>query len=163
MPVPLRRLATAVAAAVLLGGCGLLDGSPEPNPPAAGTPDAGADGAAQSRQLVQGYLDAMRAKDVAKGRLQLCSLLHPTFDQVATGPNGDFARHFTVRSATIVEVQPRAGKQEVLTAVTVAIGRRRISRALRFTVAKDGEAWCIDGEVPVAAPATAGPSPTPPL
>ncbi|HEX2771361.1 MAG TPA: hypothetical protein VHN18_02885 [Micromonosporaceae bacterium] len=157
MPAPLRFLAGAVTAAALLGGCGLIGGDEPAAPRASAAPDAVAEGAGPSRERVQQYLDAMRAKDVRKGRTQLCPVLHPVFDQAATGPNGDFARHFTVPVATIVDVRARGGKQEVVASVTVSTGGRRMVRALKFTVARGDTGWCIDGEVPATAP---GPAPS---
>jgi len=152
MPALVRSLAAALATAALLSGCGLIGGDPAKPPRASEAPDAVADGAGPSRERVQQYLDAMRTKDVRKGRAQLCSVLYPTFDQAATGPNGDFARHFTVTAARIVDVRARGGKQEVVASLTVTAGERRMARSLAFTVALGDSGWCIDGEVPVAAP-----------
>ncbi|HEX7746565.1 MAG TPA: hypothetical protein VF462_15045 [Micromonosporaceae bacterium] len=156
MPALLRSLAAAVAGAALLGGCDLV-GRSEPPSVESQAPDAVAEGATPSRQRVQDYLYAMRAKDVTRGRSQLCPGLHPTFDQAATGPNGDFARHFTVPAAQILDVRANGGKQEVLASVTVAAGGGTLVRSLRFTVAKGAAGWCIDSEVPVANP---GPRPS---
>jgi hypothetical protein len=153
MPALVRSLTAAVAAAALLSACGLIGEDPPKAQPASEAPDAVAEGAAPSRERVQQYLDAMRTKDVQKGRAQLCPLLHPTFDQAATGPNGDFARHFRVSAARIVDVRARGGKHEVVASVTVAAGQRRMVRSLAFTVALGDSGWCIDGEEPVAAPA----------
>jgi hypothetical protein len=152
MPPVRRSLAAAVAATALLSGCWLTGGERAPAPGTSEAPDPVAEGAAPSRQRVQDYLDAMRAKDVAQGRSQLCPGLHRAFDQAATGPNGDFARHFTVPAARILEVRARGGKQEVLASVTVAVGRRTAARSLRFTVAKGEAGWCIDSELPVVPP-----------
>jgi hypothetical protein len=152
MPAVLRSLAAAVAAAALVSGCWLTGGD---RPQAAGTgeaPDPVAEGAAPSRQRVQDYLDAMRAKDVSQGRLQLCPGLRRAFDQSATGPNGDFAKHFTVPAARILEARAKGGKHEVLASVTVAVNGRNAVRSLRFTVAKGEAGWCIDSELPVANP-----------
>jgi hypothetical protein len=151
MPAPLRFLAAAVTAA-LLGGCGLIGGDEPTAPRASAAPDVVAEGVGPSRERVQQYLEAMRAKDVRKGRTQLCPVLHPGFDQAATGPNGDFARHFTVPAATIVDVRTRGGKHEVVASITVSANGRRVVRSLRFTVARGDTGWCIDGEVPVTAP-----------
>lgn len=156
----LRTAAAAVAAAALLGGCGLAGGD---EPTAAGdveVSDPVAEGAAPARERVQHYLDAMRAKDVDKGRRQLCPVLHAGFDQSATGANGDFGRHFTVPAATIVSARPRGGKHEVVTSVTVSTGGRGLQRSVLFTVARDKAGWCIDGEVPVAPPRAPSASPT---
>jgi hypothetical protein len=156
MPALVRSLAAALAAAALVSGCGLI-GTPAKAPRASEAPDAVAEGAGPSRERVQQYLEAMRTKDVRKGRAQLCPVLYPTFDQAATGPNGDFARHFRVTAARIVDVRARGGKQEVVVSLTVAAGERRMVRSLAFTVALGDSGWCIDGEVPVAAPSP-GPS-----
>jgi hypothetical protein len=152
LATPLRFLAAAVAAVALLGGCDLIGGEKSSAPTSLAAPDAVAEGAAPSRERVQQYLDAMRAKDVRKGRTQLCPVLHAGFDQSATGPNGDFARHFTVRAATIVDVRRNGGKHEVVASVTVSADGRRMVRALKFSVARGEAGWCIDGEVPVALP-----------
>ena len=55
------------------------------------------------------------------------------FDAAATGPNGDFADHFTVPQATITDVRSGPHGQEVSTAVTVAVGSRKATRPLLFT------------------------------
>ncbi|MCI4061829.1 hypothetical protein MRQ36_04300 [Micromonospora sp. R77] len=157
MSQPPRSTAVAVAALALLpfalAGCGDDD--------KAGTPATGAarapaeEAAAKSRERVQAYLDAMTAKDVAAGRSQLCAPLQTAFDANATGPNGDFADHFTVRGATITDVRSGARGQEVSTSVTVAVGARQTARALLFTVTRSGADWCIAGEAP------GGSTPTP--
>jgi hypothetical protein len=152
MAAPLRCLAAAVSVGALLGGCGLIERDQPIPSRAPAPPDAIAEGAAPSRERVQQYLDAMRTKDVRKARTQLCPVLHPGFDQAATGPNGDFARHFTVPTARIVDVRARGGKQEVTATLTVSTGGRRVVRSLKFTVARSDSGWCIDGESPVAAP-----------
>jgi hypothetical protein len=165
MPAPTRFLATLAAVAAvgpLIGGCGLIGGDPARVPQVSEAPDAVAEGAGPSRERVRQYLDAMRTKDVRKGRSQLCPELHRIFDQGATGPNGDFARHFTVPSAKVLDVRAKGGKQEVQASVTVKAGERSLVRSLRFTVAKGDAGWCIDGEVPVAAPSGRPPGSAPP-
>jgi hypothetical protein len=111
--------------------------------------------AAKSRERVQAYLDAMAAKDVDAGRSQLCAPAQAAFDDAATGPNGDFADHFTVPEATITDVRSGPHGQEVSTAVTVAVGARKATRTLLFTVTRGGADWCIAGEAP------GGTAPTP--
>ncbi|MFC4145910.1 hypothetical protein ACFO0M_06555 [Micromonospora mangrovi] len=145
------RAAAAVAALALLpfalAGCGDDDEK-------SGTPSTGAarapaeEAAAKSRERVQAYLDAMTAKDVAAGRSQLCAPMQAAYDANATGPNGDFADHFTVPQATITDVRSGAHGEEVSTSVTVAVGARKATRALLFTVTRSGADWCIAGETP---------------
>ncbi|MBL6275729.1 hypothetical protein JMF97_06105 [Micromonospora fiedleri] len=138
-----------------LVGCGLIGGDEEPAEQPGRAP---ADEAlAKSRERVQAYLDAMTAKDVAAGRSQLCTVLHESFDAAATGPNGDFADHFTVTQTEIVDIRPGPVGQEVSTVVTVTVGKREASRSLLFTVTRDGLDWCISGEQPGGH----SPSPTP--
>ncbi|MDZ5442712.1 hypothetical protein U2F26_08195 [Micromonospora sp. 4G57] len=146
------RVASAVALLALLpltlAGCG-FGGDDEAGAPAAGTQRAPAEeAAAKSRERVQAYLDAMAAKDVDAGRSQLCAPLQKPFDAAATGPNGDFADHFTVPQATITDVRSSPHGQEVSTAVTVAVGSRKATRPLLFTVTRSGADWCISAEVP---------------
>ncbi|MEV7326914.1 hypothetical protein [Micromonospora sp. NPDC093244] len=156
-----RRLAATAAGLVLLPvslvGCGIGGGDEQE---AAKPERAPAEEAAtRSRERVQAYLDAMTAKDVAAGRSQLCALLQEGFDLSATGPNGDFADHFEVPGATIDAVEPGPRGQEVSVSVTVAAGKRTITRPLVFTVTRDGGDWCIAGEAPGDASAPAGPPP----
>lgn len=145
-----RRLAASAAGLVLLPvslvGCGIGGGDEEQ---AAKPEQAPAEEAAtRSRERVQAYLDAMTAKDVAAGRSQLCALLQDGFDLSATGPNGDFADHFEVPEAAITAVQPGPRGQEVSVSVSVAAGKRTLTRPLVFTVTRDGGDWCIAGEAP---------------
>lgn len=104
--------------------------------------------AAKSRERVQAYLDALTARDAAAGRSQLCAPMHAAFDSAATGPNGDFADHFTVPEATITDVRSGPNGQEVSASITVAAGSRKAARSLLFTVTRNGADWCISGEVP---------------
>ncbi|MCT2281228.1 hypothetical protein [Micromonospora chalcea] len=104
--------------------------------------------AAKSRERVQAYLDALTARDADAGRSQLCAPMHASFDAAATGPNGDFADHFTVPDATITDVRSGPNGQEVSASVTVAAGSRKATRSLLFTVTRNGADWCISGEVP---------------
>ncbi|TDC21742.1 hypothetical protein E1211_31950, partial [Micromonospora sp. 15K316] len=130
-----------------LAGCG-LGGEPEAPP----KPDDGPvrEAATKSRERVQAYLDAVVAKDVDAGRGQLCAVMHEAFDAGATGPNGDFADHFTVPEAAITDVRSGPHGQEVAVSVTVAVGSRKVARPLVFTVTRDGADWCISGEAPGA-------------
>lgn len=146
------RVATAVAALALLpltlAGCG-LGGDDDTGAPATQAQRAPAEeAAAKSRERVQAYLDAMAAKDVDAGRSQLCAPAQDAFDAAATGPNGDFADHFTVPQATITDVRSGPRGQEVSTSITVAVGSRKATRPLLFTVTRSGADWCISGEAP---------------
>lgn len=147
------RVATGVALLALLpiavAGCG-LGGSDEPGDAPGGTAQRAPaeEAAAKSRERVQAYLDAMAAKDVDAGRSQLCAPAQAAFDTAATGPNGDFADHFTVPQATITDVRSGPSGQEVSTSVTVAVGSRKATRPLLFTVTRSGADWCISAEAP---------------
>ncbi|MET7969668.1 hypothetical protein [Micromonospora sp. NPDC005305] len=134
---------------VTLAGCGLGDGDDAPGGPASQSQRAPAEeAAAKSRERVQAYLDAMAAKDVDAGRSQLCAPMQTAFDGAATGPNGDFADHFTVPQATITDVRSGPHGEEVTTSVSVAVGSRKATRSLLFTVTRTGADWCISGEAP---------------
>ena len=143
--VRLRLVRLAAVLAILplsLTGCGLRD-----------RVDGGAgggapvdDGADKSRARVQAYLDAMKAKSVDAGREQLCAPMHASFDKAATGPNGDFADHFTVPEAIITDVRAKGGDQEVSAAITVSAGGRKIPVKILFTVARADGQWCIAKE-----------------
>ncbi|MGK5741932.1 hypothetical protein [Micromonospora sp. URMC 103] len=152
-----RRLAGVAAALAIpplvLAGCGLGGEDEEPAKPERQAPAEEA--AAKSRERVQAYLDAMIAKDAAAGRSQLCATLHDAFDAGASGPNGDFADHFTVPQAEITDIRSGPHGQEVNVTVSVTAGSRKVTRALVFTVTRDGADWCIAGEAP------AGPAATP--
>jgi hypothetical protein len=138
-------LALAVLPLTLLGcGIGGDDAKSAEQPQRAPAEEA----ATRSRERVQAYLDAMTAKDVDAGRSQLCAPTQGSFDAAATGPNGDFADHFTVAQAAITDVRPGPRGQEVSTSVTVAVGARKIAKPLLFTVTRSGADWCISGEAP---------------
>ncbi|MFD2763243.1 hypothetical protein [Micromonospora eburnea] len=147
---------TAAAAALLallpavLTGCGF--GGDDDTAGGAASSDArrapAEEAAAKSRERVQAYLDAMAAKDTDAGRSQLCAPAQTAFDAAATGPNGDFADHFTVPQATITDVRSGPNGQEVSTSVTVAVGSRKATRPLLFTVTRSGADWCISAEAP---------------
>jgi hypothetical protein len=137
-----------------LVGCGLVGGETEAEQPGRAPAE---EATLKSRERVQAYLDAMAAKDVAAGRSQLCAVLHEAFDAAATDPNGDFADHFEVSKSEITDIRPGPSGQEVSTAVTVTVGRKKASRPLLFTVTRDGLDWCISDERPGAR----GPAPTP--
>ncbi|MEU2614825.1 hypothetical protein ABZ570_25045 [Micromonospora sp. NPDC007271] len=147
-----RTAAGAALLAVLpavLTGCGLAGGDDTGDAVPSLAQRAPADeAAAKSRERVQAYLDAMAAKDVDAGRSQLCAPAQAAFDAAATGPNGDFADHFTVPQATITDVRSGPNGEEVSTAITVAVGSRKASRPLLFTVTRSGADWCISAEVP---------------
>lgn len=145
-----RAVAGAALLALLpvtLAGCGLGGGDDAPGGPATQSQRAPAEeAAAKSRERVQAYLDAMAAKDVDAGRSQLCAPMQAAFDAAATGPNGDFADHFTVPQATITDVRSGPQGEEVSTSITVAVGSRKATRSLLFTVTRTGADWCIAGE-----------------
>jgi len=155
MRVKPQVLAAVAVLPLALAGCGLL-GQVKPGPPPEDT-------AAKARERVQLYLDAMTAKDVAAGRAQLCPVLHASFDQAATGPNGDFAKHFTVRQAVITGIRPDGGAQQVSAAITVVGPARPAPINILFTVTKVGDQWCIADEAPGGDPASPAPggAPTP--
>ncbi|AYF26278.1 hypothetical protein CSH63_02115 [Micromonospora tulbaghiae] len=146
---------------VALAACG-SGGQGGDTPPSGKAPAEEA--AVKSRERVQAYLDALTARDAAAGRSQLCAPMHAAFDSAATGPNGDFADHFTVPEATITEVRSGPNGQEVSASITVAAGSRKAARSLLFTVTRTGADWCISGEVPgePAVEATADPAEPPP-
>ncbi|MFG2055781.1 hypothetical protein ACGFI9_17315 [Micromonospora sp. NPDC048930] len=149
-----RRVVTGAALLALLPvaltGCGLAGGDDADGGSGAGAQQQAPaeEAAAKSRERVQAYLDAMAAKDVDAGRSQLCAPMQAAFDAAATGPNGDFADHFTVPQSTITDVRSGPHGQEVSTAVTVAVGSRTATRPLLFTVTRSGADWCIAGEAP---------------
>ena len=148
------RVVAGVAALALLPltltGCGLGIGIGKDDDTAAPAADAqrapAEEATAKSRERVQAYLDAMTAKDVDAGRSQLCAPLQGAFDVGATGPNGDFADHFTVPEAAITDIRSGSHGQEVSTTITVAVGARKATRPLLFTVTRIGADWCISGE-----------------
>ncbi|MEW2441690.1 hypothetical protein [Micromonospora marina] len=151
-------LLALLPAALAACGSGGQDGGD--TPPSGKAPAEEA--AAKSRERVQAYLDALTARDAAAGRSQLCAPMHAAFDSAATGPNGDFADHFTVPEATITEVRSGPNGQEVSASITVAAGSRKAVRALQFTVTRSGADWCISGEAPGDGPVDPDVSPSGP-
>ncbi|WP_233604524.1 hypothetical protein [Micromonospora sp. HM5-17] len=139
-------LAAILATALPLGvtGCGLADSFGQ-EPEEAATPDEGPE---RARARVQAYLDAMKEKSVDAGREQFCEPVREAFDAVATSANGDFAKHFTVSEAEIIDIRAKGPDQEVSTSITVKSGGRTSSINLLFTVARADGQWCIAQEVP---------------
>lgn len=146
--VVVRRRVVGLAAVLAmlplgLSGCGVLDTFGQ-GPDVTSTPvDEGPD---RARARVQAYLDAMKAKSVADGREQLCVPLQAAFDQSATGPNGDFARHFSVTAASITDIRANGADQNVSTSITVKVGGRATPTKVLFTVARADGQWCIAKE-----------------
>ncbi|MGC4896638.1 hypothetical protein [Micromonospora sp. DT31] len=155
-------LATLVLLPTAVAACGSKAGGADtPAPDRAAAEEA----TTKSRERVQAYLDALIARDPAAGRSQLCAPMHAAFDAAATGPNGDFADHFTVPQAVVGDVRSGPNGQEVRASVTVRAGSRTGTRSLLFTVTRAGTDWCISGEVPADGPVepTVSPSePSPP-
>ncbi|WFE41482.1 hypothetical protein [Micromonospora sp. WMMD998] len=153
-----RRVAAVTVLLALLpvglAGCGEADAGGAAAPTGRAPAE---EAAAKSRERVQAYLDALAARDTDAGRSQLCAPMRAAFDAAATGPNGDFAKHFTVPRATITDVRTGSKGQEVSAVITVAAGSHEADRALLFTVTRTGADWCIAGEAPggnSAAPST---------
>ncbi|GIG90092.1 Rv0361 family membrane protein [Plantactinospora endophytica] len=162
MVVVRRRVVGVVAVLAMLPlgltGCGLLDGFGS-EPDVTTTPVD--DGPDRARERVQAYLDAMKAKSVTDGREQLCEPLRESFDQAATGPNGDFAKHFSVSAATITDVRANGADQDVSTSITIKASGKATPTKVLFTVARADGQWCIAKEaIGGHEPAPSG-SPTP--
>jgi hypothetical protein len=122
-----------------------------------------ADGLAQLR--VETYLDAMRAKDVAKGRAQLCASGQAEFDTSATDDGGDFADHFTVEASAINSVEVDPGGRRVTASVTLKARSSGASApvSVAFTVSDTASDWCILSEELLSRPPVpAPPTPTAP-
>lgn len=158
----LRSAVVATASATVLlasAGCGVFGGDA---PDGAGGSTPVDEGPEQARTLVQAYLDAVVAKDSAAGRGQLCPAMWEAFDRSATGPNGDFAKHFTVPEAAITDIRAKDGaSQEVSTSISIATeGGRPTEVPLLFTVSRTDQGWCIADERP-GGNAPASPAPTP--
>lgn len=150
----LRPTARATALLILLlasAGCGVFGDSSDAGD--AGPVDEGPE---KARALVQAYLDAVVAKDPATGREQFCPEMREAFDRFATGPNGDFAEHFTAAQASITDVRAKdASHQEVSTVITTVVQEQESQAELLFTVARTEQGWCIADERPGGNPAAA--------
>lgn len=153
-----RRLGLGVLGGSLLAtllGCS----ADEPTESAEQAPAV--ESATKARERVQAYLDAVAVKDVAAGRSQFCAVMHPAFDAVATGPSGDFADHFEVSQAQIIEVGPGPRGEEVSATVSVTSGAEELVRPLLFTVTRDGADWCIASETPGSTTSASAGTPEP--
>lgn len=156
-PMGVLRLRPAALATTLVtvlfasAGCGAFDDSSD-----GGDGGAPADeGPEKARALVQAYLDAVVAKDPAVGREQLCPPLREAFDRSATGPNGDFAEHFTVSEVAITDVRAKdATHQEVSTVIRTEVEEEEGRVRLLFTVARTEQGWCIADERPGGNPSS---------
>jgi hypothetical protein len=148
----------AFAGSLVLTGCGgstpVPDASSTANstsstaPAAASSVSPGVDADAAARVPVDNYLSAMKAKDVGKGREQLCASLQAGFDKAATGPNGDFADHFVVNQAQVDKVEQAGNDRKVTATITAApkSGGSSQTISVRFTVQSVSSSWCISNE-----------------
>ena len=163
------RAATAAGTgclALALAACsGPAKGPARPSPSPA-TPEqvkpTDADGLARYR--VQNYLDAMRVKDVPKGRAQLCANGQAEFDTSATDDGGDFADHFTVEASTVSAVEADPVGRKVTVSVTLKARASGASApvSVAFTVSGAVPDWCIASEELLSRPALPGATvPTP--
>jgi hypothetical protein len=152
-------------AVALAAGCGNEGGSSSeaatPSSSAAATPSASNTGSDEdhAREVVQNYLDAMKAKDPAKGKEQMCPSLHEQFDKTATGEEGDFSSRLTVKEQSISNVQPKGedGHRVTTTMVVQAkvSGANPVKADIAFDVHKLGDLWCIYNEEIVGKPTPA--------
>lgn len=131
---------SAVLAGVLVAvaGCGGDGKAPAPS-----------DGTAEARirQVVQGYLDAMRAQDPDRGARQVCATARAVFRQRATGASGDFNRSFSVQRARITKVSPSGDERRVTAEVTLTPRNARpVLATVVYTVHAENGGWCLTGE-----------------
>lgn len=160
MGVPRSLMLTSAMLIVPLGlsGCGLESGG-EPKESRVTVEEA----EVKSRERVQAYLDAMKAKDSTGGRSQMCATAQKAFDESATGPSGDFAEHFTITEAAVTAVRDSEQGQQVNATVTVELSEGTEKQAgLLFTVTRNGTEWCIAGETS-ASPMPIAPAASPSL
>jgi hypothetical protein len=110
----------------------------------------------RAREVVQNYLDAMKAQDPAKGKEQMCPAVHEQFDKTATGEEGDFSPKLTVKEQSITDVQPKGDDgHRVTTRMVVqskASGANAVNASIAFDVHKLGDLWCIYNEEIVGRP-----------
>ena len=167
-----RRLPLAALGALALAfaaGCGTDGGSSNnggSSPDAgsstgAATPSASNSGSDEdhARQVVQNYLDAMKARDEAKGKEQFCPSLHEQFDKTASGEEGDFSPKLIVKDQSITDVQPQGDDGHRVTTTMVvqakASGTNPVKANIAFDVHKLGDLWCIYNEEIVGKPTPA--------
>lgn len=145
--------AIGLIGSMILAGCG-DSGSVSNTPPSAGSPSSPASGASapatpdadvSARAVIDSYLNAMKAKDVRKGREQMCAAVQVGFDERATSPNGDFADHFVLTEANIDRVESAGTDRKVTAKVTVApkSGGSSNTASVLFTVTAEDSRWCI--------------------
>jgi hypothetical protein len=121
--------------ALLAAGCG---GGQKPPAPSA---------EARIRQVVQGYLDAMRAQDAGKGAQHVCATARAAFRQRATGASGDFNKSFTVQRTRITKVAPSGADRQVTAEVTLTPRNARpLVATVVYTVHTENGGWCLTGE-----------------
>jgi hypothetical protein len=155
--IPGAILLAALLPAVIAGCAG---GSSNSSNPSGGGSASASTSSADSDQVaskpVQNYLDAMKTKDVAKAKDQLCPALQAGFESNATKASGDFANTFTVTNATVTTVQPGSIDRTVTAAVTAKpkATNKPVPLSVEFTVHKADGGWCISKEA-------LAPTPTP--
>lgn len=158
MSVTRYRIVPLVAVGLLAVGCGNDRGSSKD---AAATPSASASASNEdhAREVVQHYLDAMLAKDLAAGKEQMCPALHEQFDKIATGDEGDFSPKLAVKEQSITKVEPKGedGHRVTTTMVVQAkeSGANAVKGDIAFDVHKLGDLWCIFNEEIVGKPTPA--------
>lgn len=151
-------LSTAVLA-LAATGCGGEDssasGSPSSAPAKNTTPPDD-----RAKQTVQLYLDAMKTKDVAKGKQQFCPAMHQKFDETATSEDGDFNQDFTLEQGSITKVEPASNEErKVSTSLVVKskkAGTNPVKAEIVYSVHELGDIWCIFNEEIVGTPVPAG-------
>lgn len=148
-------LATLTVA--LAAGCGIGSGSSSgTTTPSASKTVSDED---QARQVVQNYLEAMQAKDTAKGKEQMCPALHEQFDKEATGKDGDFSPEIVLKEQSIARVQGKGEDGQRVTATMVvqakAADANPVKADIAFDVHKLGDLWCIYNEEIVGKPTPA--------
>jgi hypothetical protein len=162
--LPLAALGALAAA--LATGCANDSGSSSdaaatPSSSAAATPSASSAGSDEdeARGVVQKYLEAMKAKDLAKGKEQMCPALHDQFDKVASGDEGDFSPKLILKEQSITKVEPKGDDGHRVTTTMVlqakASGTNPVKADIAFDVHKLGDLWCIYNEEIVGKPTPA--------
>ena len=154
----------AVMSAAMLALAMSACGSDEPSS-ASGDPSSAPSSKAakapedRARETVQVYLDAMKSKDVAKGKQQFCPALHEKFDKTATSEDGDFSQDFALEQSSITKVEAAGNDGHTVSTSLVVHSKKEGANAVKadinYSVHQLGDLWCIYNEEIVGTPSPA--------
>ncbi|WP_144127626.1 hypothetical protein [Catellatospora sichuanensis] len=102
------------------------------------------------RMAVENYLDAVKHRDVAQGRLLICADVREKFDAVATTDAGAFSARFTLVAYSIADTRFKGTDVQVRAAqeISVAGQAEPEKTTIVYTMTRTADGWCIAHALP---------------